>query len=192
MSEYIITNATAADADFISDAIMTAVGHDLCANMGGGEENLHLVHDIFAALAARTDSQYSYLNTLIAWDAEGKHAGAAISYDGAHLHRLRRPFIDAANRLLHWDITEEDMTDETSPDEIYLDTLMVVPEHRRQGLASALIQAVAEKHRSKAKPIGLLVDYSNPNAKRLYKKMGFKKVGDRPFAGEMMEHMQKF
>ncbi len=126
----------------------------------------------------------------MAYTRRGERAGAIICYDGADLERLRQPFIDEANRLLGWDITAAQMKPETSDDEMYLDSLMVLPKFRRQGLGRKLIGKAAEKAAIARKPLGLLVDFDNPSARNLYAGAGFKNVGKRPFAGKMMEHMQ--
>ncbi len=178
------------DAAFIARAILTAIGDELTLHMAGSADRVRLVEEVFTRLAAREDSQYSYRNTLIAVTPEGERAGAVVCYDGALLYGLRQAFIDEANRLLGWNVTQEEFTDETSPDEVYLDSLMVVPEYRRHGLGTRLIEAAKEKAASMGKPLGLLVDFDNPNARRLYKSVGFRSVGRRPFAGKEMEHLQ--
>ena len=71
-----------------------------------------------------------------------------------------------------------------------LDTLAVLPEYRKQGIASALLKASIEKARKIGKPAGLLVEKENHNARRLYESLGFKKVGERPFAYVMMDHLR--
>lgn len=123
-------------------------------------------------------------------DPEENVAGVIISYDGALLHPMRERFVEVANEVLGLDIRAEEMHDETSADEIYLDTLCVFEQYRRRGLARKLIQAAVDLHAASGKPVGLLVDYDNPNARALYASIGFRSVGERPFAGVMMEHMQ--
>lgn len=188
--EFKIIPATPQDAGFIAETVMTAIGREICIKMAGGEERLPLVREVFTRLAAMEDSQYSYRNTSLAVDAAGRHAGAVICYDGARLHELRRAFISQANELLGWNASESDFTDETSPDEVYLDSLMVDPVFRRRGLGAMLIQEGVRKAREAGKPLGLLVDYDNPGARRLYAASGFRSLGTRRFAGVDMEHMQ--
>lgn len=185
-----IIPARAADAPFIASAVMAAVGHEICLGFAGSEDRIPLVRDTFTRLAAMDDTQYSYRNSLVALDTERNVAGVIVSYDGAMLHPMRERFIEVANEVLGLEIKAEEMQDETSPDEIYLDTLCVFEPYRRQGLAHKLIQAAVERHNTSEKPVGLLVDYDNPNARALYASIGFKPVGERPFAGVMMEHMQ--
>lgn len=185
-----IIEARPTDAPFLGHAIMTAIGREVCADIAGGEDKLEPLEQMFARLAAREDTQYSYRNALVAISSDGSQAGAIIAYDGALLHELRERFVEEHNRTFGSTFSEADMDDETSPDEIYIDTLMVEPQYRRMGIAQNLIKAVTEKHKDSGKPVGLLVDYTNPRARALYTKYGFISLGDRPFCGTVMEHMQ--
>lgn len=184
-----IVPASVEDAQFIGEAIVTAVGEEIAADFGG-EKGVEAVVELFATLAARTDSQYSYLNTLKAIDADGNPMGFIIGYDGAKLHQLRLAFFEECKRILGKDM-EGNMGDETSPEEFYLDSLTVFPQYRKQGVATALIAAMCERAKEIGKPAGLLCDKTNHNARRLYDSLGFKKIGERPFAEEMMDHLQK-
>ncbi len=188
-----ITAATKQDSSLIADAILAAVGSDIVNRLAGSEHTERDIHDLFARLAAREDSQYSYLNSRIAKDENGSPMGVCISYDGADLKRLRLPFFKEANKTLGWKMTEEEIDNvpgETSADEFYLDTLMTLPKYRGNGVASALIEDAKNKSRNAGKPLGLLCDEDNIRAEKLYTSMGFKKRGIRPFAGHDMIHMQ--
>lgn len=182
--EFRIIPARREDAAFLAEALMTAIGAEVCADIATDQGRLR---EVFARTAAREDSQYSYLNALVAVTPDGARAGAIIGYDGARLHELRQAFVDEYNAEFGTALTEEEFDDETDPEEIYIDTLMVRPEYRRQGLAGRLIAAFGKQHTEK--PLGLLVDYTNPNARALYVKSGFAAAGPRPFCGTMMEHM---
>lgn len=186
---YTIAPASREDAGFIADVVLGAIGKEHTLHMAGSEERIPLVQDVFRHLAEKEDSQYSYRNTLIARSAEGTPIGAVITYDGALLHSLRQAFIEEANHTLGWNLRDEQFTDETSPDEIYLDSLMVLPEHRGEGIGTRLITAAKDKAREAGKPLGLLVDFENPHARSLYTSLGFRSAGIRPFAGKDMEHM---
>lgn len=177
----------------IADAILEAVGPEITAGLAGSNNSVQDVHDLFERLAGRDDTQYSYLNSCIAVDDDGTPVGVCISYDGADLIQLRRPFFHEANETLGWDMTDAEidaLPGETDPDEFYLDTLMVLPQYRGQGVAKALIADAARKAAAADKPLGLLCDVDNARAERLYRSVGFQIVGLRPFAGHMMNHMQ--
>lgn len=178
------------DAPAIARVVMDAIHEEGCMHLAGGKERLPLLSDVFIRLSASENSQYSYLNTLVAEDEHGNTAGAIVSYDGARLHELRKAFISTANTILGYNLREEDMNDETDADEIYLDSLAVFPAYRGKGLAKRLLKAAMDTHRSTGKPFGLLCDPANPDAYRLYTRLGFTDIGTRPFAGIIMRHMR--
>lgn len=170
---------------------MEAVGREITLDFAGSDARLPMVKKVFSDLAAMDDSQYSYRHTLIAEDSAGNVAGVIIAYDGALLHEARRRFIEKANEVLGLHIREEEMVDETSPDEVYIDTLCVFEPYRRRGIARRLIHESTRKNAATGKPMGLLVDKDNSRARSLYESCGFRYVGDRPFAGVMMDHLQQ-
>ncbi|MBD5226341.1 MAG: GNAT family N-acetyltransferase [Bacteroidales bacterium] len=186
--EFGIIPARIEDAPLIARAVMMAVGEDICRDFAGDDHSVEDVEALFTELAAMDDSQYSYRNTLVALDPEGKVAGVCVAYDGALLHRLRRRFFEAAKRRLNRDM--EGMADETSPDEFYLDTLAVWEPYRGNGLGRRLLLAQAARAHAAGKPAGLLVDKDNPKAEALYRHLGFTPAGERPFAGVVMNHLQ--
>lgn len=189
--EFTIRKGRKSDAPDIARAIINAVGEEIAMHFAGSEERRPLVDRLFTELAEAEDSQYSYLNSLVAEAEDGKTAGIIVAYDGARLHELRRAFIRKAAEILCLELDETKMHDETSPDEIYLDSLAVWPEYQRQGLARKLIAAAGEAHKESGKPLGLLCEPENLNAFALYQKLGFGKSGMKFFADTMMHHMVK-
>lgn len=175
----------------IGRAITIAIGDDITKELAGTEHTPEDVVELFARLGARIDTQYSYRNTWVAVDDDGTVMGLAICYDGALLVPLRRVFFaearDAIGLVVEGDV--DALPGETSDDEVYLDTLCVFPRYRRRGVATALIEAVKGFADGIGKPLGLLVDKKNGRARKLYEKVGFRFVDERPFAGEMMDHL---
>lgn len=190
MDSISIRPATAADAPFIARAIIMAIGEEIAMRFAETAERRPLVDRLFTELAERDDSQYSYLNSHVAATADGHVAGIVVAYDGARLRELRRAFTAKAAEILGLDIDPETMADETTPDEVYLDSLAVFPEYRGRGIAHSLIQCAAEKAHALGKPLGLLCEPENRPAETLYKSLGFKTIGQLPFAGVMMNHMR--
>ncbi len=189
----IITDATREDASLIAHAVMEAVGEDICRNLAGEHHTLDDVEALFTRLAEREDSQYSWLNTRVAVADDGCRAGVCISYDGERLISLRRSFFNEANKSLGWNISMEEVDQlpgETTPDEFYLDSLMVLPDYRKRGIASALIADAATRAQKSGKPLGLLVEDNNARARKLYDSLGFVEKDLRPFAGVEMHHLQ--
>ena len=188
-----ITDAKREDASLIADAILEAVGAEITNNLAGERNTVEDVHGIFKRLAERDDTQYSYLNTRIARDDDGSAMGVCISYDGADLKRLRRPFFAEANRVLGWGMTDEEveaLPGETVDDEFYLDTLMTLPEYRGKGVGKALIMDAKKKADETGKTLGLLCDFDNVTARRLYDSVGFREHSRRPFAGHEMANLR--
>ncbi len=183
-----IIEATPLHANIIADAILMAVGTEICTDFAAPNHSLDDVQRLFASLALRPDSQYSYRNTLLAVTPSGDVAGVCIAYDGALLHSLRQRFFEAAETMLQRSM--QGMADETSADEFYIDTLAVFPPYRRHGYAKALLRAQIQRAAAIGKPAGLLVDKQNPRAASLYHAVGFRYVDDRPFADVMMNHLQ--
>ncbi len=183
-----IIDARPEDAPFIARAIMLGVGEEICRAFAGSDHTLADVEALFAALAALDDSQYSYRNAQVALAPDGAVAGVCVAYDGALLHRLRLRFFEAVRERLSRDMTS--MEDETSPDEFYVDTLAVFEPYRRRGVARMLLEAAGRRAAECDKPCGLLVDKDNSRARALYESVGFRYVGDRPFASVMMDHLQ--
>lgn len=183
-----IQAATPADAPFIGEAITMAIGDELTEHIAGKNHMREDVINLFTTTARRTDSQYSYKNSLVAVDADGTVAGVVVSYDGARLRELRKAFFEEAERALGWKI-KGDIPNEAEPREIYLDSLAVFPPYRGRGIARELIKTVCRNAAPTGKPVGLLVSKDNSRARSLYESVGFVCVGDKPFAGEVMDHM---
>ncbi|MCM1290548.1 MAG: GNAT family N-acetyltransferase [Prevotella sp.] len=186
-----VVPANKEDSRLIAEAVVAAIGPELEHNLANGRD-VSVVTDVFTELASREDSQYSYLNSLKGIDEDGNVVGIVVGYDGMRLHELRKAFFEVACRKLGFMVTEKELRevpDETGPEEYYLDSLAVFPENRGRGIAKMLIKAMAKRGVESHKPLGLLCDKSNRNARRLYDSMGFRKVGERYFAGELMDHM---
>lgn len=183
-----IIPARQGDARLIGASVVDAIGEEIAANLAGDAHTVDDVIDMFATLAARDDTQYSYRNALVAVGDDGEPVGVCVAYDGALLETLRRPFFETVSSKLGQHL--EGVEDECEPGEYYLDTLAVLPSYRGQGIASALLKAMIERARECGKPAGLLVDKDNPRARRLYERVGFVQVGERPFVHVLMDHMQ--
>lgn len=183
-----IIQAEKKHAPYLAQALTMAIGDEIVGHLAGPDHSPEDVLKLFESLASRTDTQYSYLNSQIALTGDGEVAGVEISYDGALLHKLRPAFFKEAEKRIGLKLNGEPQ-DETGPEEFYLDTLAVFPAFRRRGIGSRLIEAAALKAKNIGKPLGLLVSKKNPNGRKLYDSVGFVPVGERPFAGEMMNHL---
>lgn len=181
------------DAAQIGKVVVMAIGADLAMEFLARPRSGKTLADVeafFGHLAALPTSQYSYVNTIKAVDAQGDAMGYLVCYDGGKLEELRRDFFRVAREELSLCLSSGDVADETVPGELYIDSLGVLPAYRGRGVAKALLRAAVEKAGRMGLRAGLLVDKENMTARRLYDSAGFRKVGETPFAGMMMDHLQ--
>ena len=183
-----IENALPTQAAIIATFIMEAMNHECCQYFAGPRHTTDDFHRLMKSLVERTDSQYSYTNTLVALDGT-EVVGCCVSYDGARLHRLRQAFIAGAQAAFGMD--HSGMDDETRAGELYIDSLAVAASHRGQGIATSLLEATCRKARRMNLPAGLLVDQGNPAAERLYARLGFEYVNDAEWGSHPMRHLQR-
>ena len=182
-----IQEATKSQAAVIANLIMMAMTDDCCLYFCGEGYGLDDFRRMMTMLVGREDSQYSYKNTLVAMDGN-QVVGISVSYDGAHLHKLRRAFIEVAKEYIGKD--HSDMDDETQAGELYLDSLAVLPEYRRQGIARKLLLATKERANRLGLPcVGLLVDKDNSDGEALYSSVGFRYLNDNHWGGHPMKHL---
>jgi DNA-3-methyladenine glycosylase I len=182
-----IVEGTKDQAAEIARLIMTAMTDDCCLYFCGDGFGLNDFHKMMTMLVERENSQYSYRNTLVAMDGD-KVIGISVSYDGARLHELRRAFIEAAKKYIGKD--HSGMDDETQAGELYLDSLAVLPEYRRQGIARKLLKGTKERANRLGLPcVGLLVDKDNPIGEALYTSIGFRYINDNQWGGHPMKHL---
>ena len=65
-----IEDAQKEQAEVIARLIMEAMNHDCCQWFAGPDHSLEEFHQLITSLVERDDSQYSYLNTLVAVTAQ--------------------------------------------------------------------------------------------------------------------------
>ena len=181
-----IRQARPDEASRIADLILMAMTEECCLHFSGLDHDIDDFRRVMTSLVARTDTQYSYLNTLVA-AIEDNIVGICVSYDGGMLHSLRQPFIEAAKQ--EWGMDHSGISDETQAGELYLDSLAVDPAYRGRGIASLLLRATIDKSRALGLPAtGLLVDVGNPKAEALYNKVGFQYAGTISWGGHGRRH----
>ncbi|MFD0898628.1 GNAT family N-acetyltransferase [Loigolactobacillus binensis] len=136
------------------------------------------------------DYRYSYRHGLVNVRA-GKVVGVAFGYPEtaeAHIDDALQPFLPQLGVAADDKVFADK---EAYPNEWYLDTLAVASAYQHQGVGSELLAAVPAVARQQGLPkVGLNVDLANPNAKKLYSKMGYQVVGRVKLAGHDYEHMQ--
>ena len=182
-----IRRARPDEAARIAGLIIMAMTEECCLHFCGPGHDIRDFRRVMTSLVARPDTQYSYNNTLVA-TIEDNIVGICVSYDGALLHLLRQPFIDAAQQ--EWGMDHSSIPDETQAGELYIDSLAVDPDYRGRGIAKLLLHATIDKSRTLGLPsTGLLVDLGNPKAEALYNKVGFQYAGTNSWGGHGMKHL---
>ena len=177
-----IRQATIDDANIIAHAVAMAIGEESVLDYCG---NNYI--DVLTEIAQYEDSQYSYLNALVA-EVDGKSAGAIVGYDGALLEHLRKRTLSIIRKYNPDVVVCEN---ETGAGEFYMDSLGILPEYRGLGIGRKLMIALREKAFNEGHDcVGLMVDFLNPNAERLYLSIDFERVEKRIFFGHDMWHLQ--
>ncbi|MCE6988480.1 GNAT family N-acetyltransferase [Dyadobacter sp. CY323] len=178
-----IRPATPEDANAVAPLLILALGHiaGIFAQSENHEDAIPFVKSFFEA----PDNQYSYANTLVFEDETGV-IGSATSYDGALLHKLRQPVLDKLREVM----PDFNPDDETDAGEYYLDCVCVDPNQQEKGIGKKLILAFCERAADLGfSRAGLIVDKVNPEAKKLYEKLGFEVGGEKDFMGHRYFHM---
>ena len=158
-----IIKATPEHARFIAENVLRALHIDEVS-----EEHLSLMADI----SRRSDTLYSWRNASIALYG-GVPAGMMVAYDGARYRRMR----DVTFPLIRMYVGDDyhNMDDEACQGEFYLDSLAVLPQYRRRGIASALIKEMFRLRDQTGIPLATIaVDPENDTAYRLYISNGFR------------------
>jgi ribosomal protein S18 acetylase RimI-like enzyme len=65
---------------------------------------------------------------------------------------------------------------EERPEEIYIANLYILPNFQKQGIGSEVVRRIQKRSNELGVPVALDVLRSNPNARRLYERLGFKTV----------------
>src|SRR5690625_4323704 len=151
-----------------------------------GKESIEQAIPLFESLFKDTENQYSHDNTLV-FEEEGKILGSITTYDGGKLEEYREKLLKRI--VQEYAVVDLNLEDETQAGELYIDTLSITPNVQREGKETQLREAVIQKAKEETHMnIGLLVATENPNAKRLYERIGFTVVGKKSLGDSQYEH----
>ncbi len=142
---------------------------------------------LFEYFVGLRGNQYSFENTLV-YISSNKVVGAVNAYDGGLIEELRKPFLSYINENYHDQPFEIEIESEAG--EFYLDTLSVNPAHQGKGIGKALLKGTIDWAKELGHhQVGLLVDFGNPAAKRLYLNVGFEETDVKSLLGQKYDHL---
>jgi ribosomal protein S18 acetylase RimI-like enzyme len=177
-------SARAEDKYDVSKLIVLAL--DDLARKFVNSKNADDLTPVIEIFFSKKGNVYSYENTIVAEDDSGI-AGSITGYDGAEFEKLRQPFIDYIRENYAF---SRQIENETSGGEFYIDTLAVFQGKQGHGIGSGLIKKMINfASECGHKKIGLLVDDNNPEAKKLYTRLGFELAGEKTLLGDKYEHL---
>ena len=150
--------------------------------------------DLLAILSeAVSEPTYRYgYERGIVYEVNGEIAGVAFGYPNEDEPQIDVPLKKILKKFGVPEDTQLFIDLETMSDEWYLDSISVNEAYRGTGIGTKLLDALPEvAKREGKKVIGLNVDQKNPEAKKLYTRKGFNKVGEMMLSGHLYEHMHK-
>lgn len=175
------------DAAFVAKNAMAALGTEEVYGEEMSEEVQH-VFERMVQVCESEDTLYSWANTVIA-EYEGIPVGSLTAYPGDTYREAREKTFAFFDGPLPFD--PDLMQDETREGEYYLDSAAVLPEYRGNGIGKLLLQKGIEVARDLEIPhVTLLVSPKNPQAKRLYRSLGFREAGEVFAFGEYFQRMK--
>ncbi|MCL2413433.1 MAG: GNAT family N-acetyltransferase [Bacteroidales bacterium] len=185
-----IRKAKLEDSKAVADYIMLAMEEIVYQFIGrdAKEEATQFMEN----LVRKTANPYSYENSWVV-DIDGDIAAAGVVYDGAKMLELRKVVGQDIKAVFGEELYQRYINSEieTEAGEYYIDCVGVSPNHQGKGIGSKIFQFLIDEYVHNRKGIlGLLVDKDNPNAKKLYLKLGFEIVGEKTLTGKEMEHLQ--
>ena len=176
--------ATPSDAHFVAPLMFQAMEEIVFKLIGS--QNKEKAIEFLTLLFQQEKNQYSFENTIV-FERNDQIVGSLVFYDGAELVSLREPVFALSENFSRRRIVLEE---ETSAGEIYIDTISVNPQAQGGGIGSQLIGFLQEYvSKNKLGKIGLLVDEKNPQAERLYTRLGFEYVNRLSLAGGSYKHL---
>ncbi|WP_304416717.1 GNAT family N-acetyltransferase [Profundicola chukchiensis] len=180
-----IRKANAEDAKPIATYLMLAMEDIFYGFIG--ERNYEVAIEVLEELIQSRGNQYSFENCWVA-ELDSEPVAVACVYNGGNLYQLRKPVGELIKTRFNRDFNPED---ETQSGEFYIDCVGVSEYHQGKGLGSKMFNFLIDEFVHKRnETLGLLVEEENPNAKRLYQKLGFKVVGEKTLMGKKLDHMQ--
>jgi ribosomal protein S18 acetylase RimI-like enzyme len=114
---------------------------------------------------------------LVGWTEEEKADFLRMQFEAQHTY-YQQMFPDASFQLiLREDTPIGRLYIDRRSDEIRIVDIALLPEHRDRGIGSAIMRDILAEGKAQGLPVRIHVERNNP-ALRLYRRMGFKKIGE--------------
>ena len=136
----------------------------------------------------QSHTKYSYQNVWVFEDEKHEILGILLGYDGQKEPAYDLDLIQTFKQepLLQ----NMRLNRESRDDEWYLDSIVVSQAARGQGIGKQFFDYLPDIVPNNT-VVGLNCDLNNHQAKRLYTRLGFKKIDEVQFSGHTYEHLQK-
>ena len=170
----------------ISQLIYDAI-HNIANTLTGENEDKKILQtlDFYVNMDV---NRLSY-NNIYTYEIDSKIVAILVAYSSNDIEKIDKPILDY---LKTKDIYLEAFEQEAYEDEFYIDTISVHPDFQGRGIAKELFAFAFGKAKELGfKKVSLLVDFENPKAKNLYKKVGFEKNSVLTVSENRFHHMIK-
>jgi len=183
-----IRQAVKEDALQAAELIYYAID-DIAESLTGKTDPVEIIQSL-ADLFRSEKNRISYQNTIIA-DINGVVVGLAVTYSGDEAPGLDTLIVERLKKVTGQ--SDVSLDPEAEAGDYYIDTLSVNPEYQGQGIGTQLILETQKIAKQKGyNRISLNVSHDNPNARKLYSKLGFKKEKVIQINGHPYDYMVKF
>lgn len=179
-----IRHAKPTEATIIAPLVYSAI-HDIAYSLTGTTDEKKMLERL-SMWINRPENRLSYENIIVA-EIEEAIAGIIITYPGELASKLDEP-------IQNWLIEQGHVSSldaETEGCVLYIDSVAVDAQYGGRGIGTQLIQAAIDRARSLHLPyVTLNVDKTNPNASRLYERLGFNKTKEITISGGQFDYME--
>ena len=170
----------------LSLLILNAIG--TIANTLTGENERNKILETLDLYISMDINRISY-NNIYTYKIENELAGLIIAYNSNKIKELDAPIL---NHLKSKNMFLKSFDKECFKDEFYIDTVSVSEEFQRKGIAKEFFAFIEKEAKNVGfEKVSLLVDFKNPKALALYKKIGFKRNTILEVSNHQYHHMIK-
>ena len=128
-------------------------------------------------------------NNIYTYIIDNQNVGILLAYSSNDVEKLDKPMLEHLRRK---NIFLDSFEKECFEDEFYIDTVSVSEEFQGKGIAKEFFAFIEKEAKNVGfEKVSLLVDFKNPKALALYKKIGFKKNTILEVSNHQYHHMIK-